>query len=197
MSTETVTLQKRVAELGSVLVSIHGSPHVAGIQSFVKSKTGGLTMASYLSTPATDEVKIALIDEVIDIITNQKWDSLPTPPSGQASASNKPVVAVTPVASKPITPPAPKPVTPQLPPPLPPAAYVSKPSELVNQVTTPAAADPMAMMAAALLPHIMAHLPKTQAESAPIDMEAVRVMVVNQVRQELAVLFVAFAKGVE
>jgi hypothetical protein len=196
MSTETVTLQKRVAELGSVLVSIHGSPHVAGIQSFVKSKTNGLTMASYLSTPATDEVKIALIDEVIDIITNQKWDSLPTPPSGQASASNKPVVAVTPVASKPTPLPAPKPVTPQLPPPLPPSVYTPAVIEAA-QAKVPAAADPMAMMAAALLPHIMAHLPKTQAESAPIDMEAVRVMVVNQVRQELAVLFVAFAKGVE
>ena len=191
MSTETTTLAKRVAELGSVLIGLHGTPHAAGVQAFVKSKTGGMTLASYLNTPATDEVKIGIIDEVVDIITNQKWDSLPTPPSGQASASNKPVVAVTPVASKPTPPPAPKPVTPQLAPPLPPSAYTPAVIEAAQpKVPSPIANDPMAMMAAAMLPHLLPHLPKQSNGEA--DLEVIRGMI----RVEMAAVFMAIGKGV-
>ena len=192
MTTTNETVVKRQQSLASCLTAIHGGPHFAGVQAYVKLQTKGLTLASYLNNPdVSDDDKLALADRIEDIVKNQKWDELPTPPSGQASAP-KAVVEVKPVAAapKPVVA-APKPVTPQLAPPLPPSAYTPAVIEAAQpKVPSPIANDPMAMMAAAMLPHLLPHLPKQSNGEA--DLEVIRGMI----SVEMAAVFMAIGKGV-
>jgi len=128
----------------------------------------GKPIRDYLSNGAPMEDKLALLDTLTSIITEERWDDLPSAPGGQASASTPtPKPKLQPAAA-----PAPKLVQSD------PVAPIPEP--------TPAAAQP-APDAMAVLAQLAALLqPKPSAPSAPsVSKEEIRAMI----REELADFF--------
>lgn len=190
MST-TKTVIERANEVGAALRAIHGTSNWSRLQAFIKKETGGKTLSDYLNTSTvTDDAKHKILNDVEDIVKNDKWHLCPEPPAGQADG---PAAAVTPSAVAPkqsIAAPAAKSlVSPPAPAPVKPADAPTNP----NQPASPFSSDPMAMMAQALAPHLVLLLADKLKVPAPVTVD--ENMIRKMIREELAVVFEACAKG--
>lgn len=187
------SVEQRIAEVSATLRPLHGTAHWGPLATYIKSKTNGKTLADYLNSDATDEAKMTILNDVDGIVKSEQWHLLPAPPAGQAQQSGgnapSPVPAAAPAKAKP----TPVPATAVIPTPAPAKGAIDpKQHEVATQPAPVVSADPMAMMAQALAPHLKLLLPQPAPTGAPVNPDALRAIV----REELAVLFGAFVKGV-
>lgn len=190
--TTTPTLQSSIQAVTAKISPLRGTDKFDRLSLHIKSKTGGVNLAAYLGDAnVSEDLKIALNNDIIAVIDGGKWDALPSAPAGQAerpaAAPAAPVTAVlvTPAPARPAAPAA-------APAALPAVAVVPAPAAPAAPVAGPI--DPMtAAIVAAVLPHIKAALPAQQPGAAPaIDTNLIR----NLVREEIATIFGAIAKSI-
>lgn len=115
-----MSLNEKKSHLFTLLVPYRTDTIMQRIQAYVFDKKGA-KLTEYLATSAPDDEKQALLDELIDIAENEKWDQLPAAAKGQAEtagaaapakpAKPAPVAAKKPAAAA-LKPAAPAAVTP-------------------------------------------------------------------------------------
>lgn len=193
-------LNTAIQSFSAKLKPHQGTDNFDRLNLFAKSKTSGVTISGYMGDPAvTDEVKLALLMELTDIIDAGKWDQLPMTPKGQVDR-----VATTPAAAT--VKPAPSRPAPAIvvmpsatPDAVPTPTVVATPPSSVAEVAPPPIADPMtAAMVKMLMPHILAAMPKPVAPPAPSSTPyAANVNVIRTViHEEIAIFFEALARGI-
>ena len=76
----------RVAKFTELFVPIRNIPALAQrVQGFITARTGGKKLHDFLGNGATEEAKIALLDELNEILEKKDYERLPKEPSGQAA----------------------------------------------------------------------------------------------------------------
>lgn len=183
------TLQSSIQAVTAKISPLRGTDKFDRLSLHIKSKTGGVNLAAYLGDAnVSEDLKIALNEEIVAVIDGGKWDALPSAPAGQAE---RPAAApAAPVTAVLVTPAPARPAAPAAPAALPTVAVVPAPAA---PAPVAGAIDPViAAIVAAVLPHIKAALPAPGAAPAAIDTNLIR----NLVREEIATIFGAIAKSI-
>lgn len=106
MSTTTApTLDQKSKELFKLLMPHRTSDVMQRINLLSVQRTEK-KLPDYINGDATEDEKVKFLDELIAIVQEQKWDSLPAAPQGQTTANPKPAA---PAAPKPAAKATPKP----------------------------------------------------------------------------------------
>ena len=89
----------RIARFTELYNAVRGIPVVAQrVQSFIAGRTGGKKLHEFLANGATEEAKIALLDELNDILESKDYTKFPEAPKGQAAPTGE-VPAAEPVVT--------------------------------------------------------------------------------------------------
>lgn len=169
-------INRSLQEYSKKIIVHRGTEIMQRLSLYCINKTGQ-KISDYIRNGATDDEKLALLNELNAILDKQEWDKLPKVPQGQATPTNAPAPA-----PKPEPKPEPKAELPPIEEPEPTPAPVQAPVAVA--APTPAAADP-AQQLAALLGQLMQPKPAT-----PTITEA---EVRKMVRAELAKVFSTIA----
>lgn len=76
----------RVAKFTELFMPVRSTPAIAQrVQGFITARTGGKKLHEYLENGSTEEQKIALLDELNEILEAKDYERLPKEPRGQAA----------------------------------------------------------------------------------------------------------------
>ena len=76
----------RVAKFTELFMPVRSIPAIAQrVQGFITARTGGKKLHEYLENGSTEEQKIALLDELNEILEKKDYEKLPKEPRGQAA----------------------------------------------------------------------------------------------------------------
>lgn len=186
-----MTLNERTAKFASLFVPIRSNPALSQrVQGYVFGRTGGKKLPDFLNNGSPEDVKMKLLDDLIEILESKAYDKLPACPSGQAAPTGDAgappaLVPAAPVAVAPPTPPPPAPVARVF------ADAIAvcdspAPGSLPAAVPPPqTAADP----AATLFALIKQMIPAPAAPSAPsLTADQVRALVRTELASALEIL---------
>ncbi len=100
------SINEKQTELSTLVIPHRSTPVMQRIQAFCVEKTGK-KLTEFLANGDTEEKKHELLDSLIGIISEGRFDELPKIPGGQAAAQPQPAAAKPAAKPKPAPAPAP------------------------------------------------------------------------------------------